>query len=50
MIKSLVYQSMRLDLRSTSSPRTWGWWRQTSDHMEGVQAFKDKRPRKFTGR
>ena len=24
--------------------------RQTSDHKEGVQAFKDKCPPKFTGR
>jgi hypothetical protein len=27
-----------------------GLVRQTSDHKEGVQAFKDKRPPKLTGR
>ena len=52
MIKRLVYQSMRLDLRThldlVSSHMELV--RQTSDHKEGVQAFKVKRPPKFTGR
>jgi enoyl-CoA hydratase/carnithine racemase len=52
MIKRLVYQSMRLDLRTHLDlvSSHMGLVRQTSDHKEGVQAFKDKRPPKFTGR
>jgi 2-(1,2-epoxy-1,2-dihydrophenyl)acetyl-CoA isomerase len=52
MIKRLVYQSLRLDLRThldlVSSHMSIV--RQTSDHAEGVAAFKEKRPAKFQGR
>jgi enoyl-CoA hydratase/carnithine racemase len=52
MIKRLVYQSLRLDLRThldlVSSHMSIV--RQTADHREGVAAFKDKRPPKFQGR
>jgi 2-(1,2-epoxy-1,2-dihydrophenyl)acetyl-CoA isomerase len=52
MIKRLVYQSMKLDLRThldlVSSHMSIV--RQTSDHAEGVAAFKEKRPAKFRGR
>src|SRR5438477_2208018 len=52
MIKRLVYQSMKLDLRThldlVSSHMSIV--RQTADHAEGVAAFKDKRPAKFQGR
>jgi enoyl-CoA hydratase/carnithine racemase len=52
MIKRLVYQSLRLDLRThldlVSSHMAIA--RQTADHAEGVAAFKDKRPPKFQGR
>ena len=52
MIKRLVYQSLRLDLRThldlVSSHMSIV--RQTSDHKEGVAAFKEKRPAKFQGR
>ena len=49
MIKRLVYQSLRLDLRThldlVSSHMSIV--RQTADHAEGVAAFKEKRPAKF---
>ena len=52
MIKRLVYQSLRLDLRThldlVSSHMSIV--RQTADHAEGVAAFKEKRPAKFQGR
>jgi enoyl-CoA hydratase/carnithine racemase len=52
MIKRLVYQSMKLDLRThldlVSSHMSIV--RQTSDHAEGVAAFKEKRAAKFQGR
>src|SRR5207245_828828 len=49
MIKRLVYQSLRLDLRThldlVSSHMSIV--RQTADHKEGVAAFKEQRPPRF---
>ena len=52
MIKRLVYQSMRLDLRTHLDlvSSHMAVVRETSDHKEGVQAFMDKRKPNFTGR
>ena len=52
MIKRLVYQSLKLDLRTHLDLvcSHMSIVRQTADHAEGVAAFKEKRPAKFYGR
>jgi 2-(1,2-epoxy-1,2-dihydrophenyl)acetyl-CoA isomerase len=52
MIKRLVYQSLRLDLRTHLDlvSSHMAIVRETADHAEGVAAFKERRPAKFQGR
>jgi enoyl-CoA hydratase/carnithine racemase len=52
MIKRLVYQNLRIDLRTHLDMVSshMAIVRQTEDHAEGVAAFKEKRPAKFKGR
>src|SRR5262249_19023156 len=52
MIKRLVYQSLKLDLRKPLDPGSShkSIVPQAADHAEGGRAFKEKRPPRFEGR